>query len=146
MATDVTGHEAEGLDKATEDALINITGGVDAAVALNAVDAAVALNKARHELADATIAERNAVAHERLSRAYSEQLLVDEVGGDEKALGSNEDARKRRFRIELDKDPVYQVSVQALDVAVERLIVATRDFECAKTNYDVALIRAGLYR
>ena len=104
------------------------------------------LNKARHELADATIAERNAAAHERLSRAYSEQLLVDEVGGDEKALGSNEDARKRRFRIELDKDPVYQSASQALDVAVERLIVATRDFECAKLNYDVALMRAGLYR
>lgn len=103
------------------------------------------LNAARAEFAEATISERTRTANERVQRAYAEQRLVDKAG-DEKSLGSNEDARKRAFRIFLEVDPVYQSSVEALDAAVERLIVATLDFDTAKTNYDVALMRAGLYR
>lgn len=90
--------------------------------------------------------ERDARAAERLQRAYAEQRVIRAYGGDEKALGSNEDARKRTFRIALADDPVYGDARRALEVAELELLRVSTTREQAMLDLEVARIRAGVWK
>jgi hypothetical protein len=65
---------------------------------------------------------RDAVA---LSKAQAEQRAIDEVGGDVKALGSNEPARERALTIALAGDEAYQDALRELREA-EYVLATTK--------------------
>ena len=101
---------------------------------------------AANEVVRTSREEHTARADERLKRAYAERRIIREAGGDEKALGSNEDARKRAFIIGLADDEIYMEARTALETATNNHELATTRLENAQLDYDVALMRAGLWR
>lgn len=64
------------------------------------------ISGARKDVADAQLALKRAEQDERVARFNAEKRAIDAVGG-EKALGSNDDARKRALAIALANDLEY---------------------------------------
>ena len=127
------------------------TGGYQAAAVLRQIGLeeierlTTSLRLATMGQADAMIAERHARAAERLQRAYAEQRVVNAVG-DEKALGANEDARKRAFTIALAEDGQYCEYREAFDNTVDALTGVSASLASQRLAYDLALMKAGLWR
>lgn len=89
-----------------------------------AMQTAHRLNAARARLVDANARAVSAEAELAYARAEAEQTVVDRVNGDEKKLGTNEDARRRTYLLALEQDAGYQAARAAH-------LIATTDREQA---------------
>jgi hypothetical protein len=67
---------------------------------------------------------------------------LQEAGGDEKALGSNAEARARALAVAVDKDPQYRAALDAVHEAYLRKVAADAVAEAAKEY--LAVLKAAL--
>jgi hypothetical protein len=107
-----------------------------------ALEAVRHLHDARLEAGVAAMTLADLERRLRIEQAAAEIRAIQEAGGDEKALGSNAEARARALAVAVDKDPQYRAALDAVHEAYLRKIAADAVAEAAKEY--LAVLKAAL--